>query len=291
MFEGAEGIKFMGGSNLGKILNGFDNYLHIDYNTMPKRNLFKEYEDEYLHNRIKIDKSLESLAIKRRNESIKKMIKNLENDKKTCPYKIFNEIEKLWKSLEPVPSVPSGIKDMKSPEDMSKVDLHRYFGLEIFHDCIMLNISPNWKGECSLLEHRCRIEFLKIILDKFFNDANRFTKYKYVIECGKDGNHTHAHAVFEINPNMSKSVNTWLAKANHSRDLRAIWKKCSDEISEGAEGAYEGVLNSKHSIQKIILRTRKLRDDKLDYLIEECKPLSHQNATHEYYPVLGGNWD
>lgn len=288
MFEGAEGIKFMGGSNLGKILNGFDNYLHIDYNTMPKRNLLAEYTDEYTHNMSKVKKCMDINMIKLENYAIKGKIRNLYRDKL---YPEYTEIQKLERQLKSVPSVPSGIKDMKSPEDMSEIDLHRYFGLEIFHDCIMLNISPNWKGECSSLEHRCRIEFLKIILDKFFNDANRFTKYKYVIECGKDGNHTHCHAVFEINPNMSKSVNTWLAKANHSRDLRAIWKKCSDEISEGAEGAYEGVLNSKHSIQKIILRTRKLRDDKLDYLIEDLKPLSHQNATHEYYPVMGGNWD
>lgn len=284
MFEGAEGIKFMGGSNLGKILNGFDNYLHIDYNTMPKRNLLAEYTDEYVYNKTKVDKLLEARAILNQNEVIKKYITKLYEDNL---YPDYSEVQKLEKSLKIVPSVPSGIKDMKEPGDMSDIDLHRYFGLEIFHDAIMLNISPNWKGESSSLEHRCRIEFLKIILDKFFNDANRFTRYKYVIECGKEGNHTHCHAVFEINPNMSKSVNTWLAKANHSRDLRAIWKKCS----EGIEGAYEGVLDSKHSIQKIILRTRKLRDDKLDYLIEDLKPLSHQNATHEYYPVLGGNWD
>lgn len=285
MVEGAEGIKFMGGSNLGKILNGFDNYLLIDYNTMPKRNLIAEYIEDYNHNKSKVDRLIEARNIRNRNEVINKCIAKLYEEKL---YPDFSEVEKLEKSLKSVPSVPSGIKDMKEPKDMTEIELHRYFGLEIFHDCIMLNISPAWsKGECSLLEHRCRIEFLKIILDKFFNDANRFTRYKYVIECGKEGNHTHCHAVFEINPNMSKSVNTWLAKANHARDLRAIWKKCS----EGIEGAYEGVLDSKHSIQKIILRTRKLRDDKLDYLIEDLKPLSHQNATHEYYPVLGGDWD
>jgi hypothetical protein len=60
-------------------------------------------------------------------------------------------------------------------------------------------------------------------------------------------------------------------------------------IEKSVEGAYNGCLDSKHSIQKIILRTRILRNDKLDYLIEENKPLSHQNATHEYYPVLGGD--
>lgn len=275
----------MGGSNLGKILNGFENYLHIDYNTMPKRNLYREYEEIYFHNRTLIERCAEAFAIQRQNETIKKCIANLYEK---CLYPENTEIEKLEKSLKEVPSVPSYlIKDMRAPEDMTDIELHRYFGLEIFHDCVMFNISPNWKGECSSLEHRCRIEFLKIILDKFYNDANRFTKYKYVIECGKDGNHTHCHAVFEINPKMNKSVNTWLAKANHSRDLRAIWKKCS----EGVEGAYNGCLDSKHSIQKIILRTRILRDDKLSYLIEDNKPLSHQNAPHEYYPILGGDWD
>ena len=153
---------------------------------MPKRNLLRDYETEYLANRAKIEKSLESLAIKRRNDSILTKIKTLEEDKDICIYKMFNECEKLRKSLKPVPSVPSNIKDMKEPEDMSEVDLHNYFDIEIFHDCVMFNISPNWKGECSSLEHRCRIEFLKIILDKFYNDANRFTKYKYVKEMDRD---------------------------------------------------------------------------------------------------------
>lgn len=281
----------MGRNSLGKILNDFgntspeNNYMHINYNEMPKRNLLREYEYEYMVNRDKIDKSLESLAIKRRNDSVLNMIKNLENDTNICPYKMFNECEKLRKSMETVPSVPSGILQMTEPGDMTEVDLHRYYGLEIYNDCIMWNISPDWKGECSSMEHRCRIEFLKIAIDMFFKTGFYFTRYKYVIECGKEGNHTHAHCVLELNPKMKKSVATWL-KSNIGRDFRAIWNR----LNEGIEGDYKDLVKSKYALQKIILRTSLLRDDKLDYLIEEKKPFSHQNAEHESYPVLGGDW-
>lgn len=291
--EGIEGIEFMGRNSLGKILNNFEitcpaenNYMYIDYTNMPARDLYRDYEEIYLHNRTLIERALEALTIQRRNDSIHKLIKKLGDDKTTCPYKIFNEIEKLRNSLETVPSVPSNIQDMRAPEDMTNIDLHRYFGVEIFNDCIMWNVSPNWKGDCSSMEHRCRIEFLKLVIDKFFHDCNRFTKHKFVIECGKDGNHTHAHCVFELNPKMKKQNETWM-KSNIGRDFRTIWKK----INEGIEGGYEGMVDSCHALQKIILRKDYLRDDKLDYLIEENKPLSHQNANHEYYPVLGGNWD
>jgi len=281
----------MGRNSLGKILNDFvntcpeNNYMSIDYTEMPKRNLLREYEYEYMVNRDKIDKSLESLAIKRRNDSILTMIKKLENDTEICPYKMFNECEKLRKSMETVPSVPSGILEMTEPDDMTEVDLHRYYGLEIYNDCIMWNISPDWKGETSSMEHRCRIEFLKLVIDKFYTSGFYFTKHKYVIECGKDGNHTHAHCVFELNPKMKKSVATWL-KSNIGRDFRAIWNK----VNEGIEGNYFDLVKSKYALQKIILRTSTLRDDKLDYLIEEKKPFSHQNAENERYPVMGGDW-
>lgn len=289
--EGIEGIEIMGRNSLGKILNNFEitcpaenNYMYIDYKTMPARNLYRDYEEIYLHNRTLIERSLEALTIQRRNETIKKCLANLYEK---CLYPENTEIEKLEKSLKPVPSVPSYlIKEMRAPEDMTNVDLHRYFGLEVFTDCMMWNISPNWKGDCSSMEHRCRIEFLKLVIDKFFHDCNRFTKHKFVIECGKDGNHTHAHCVFELNPRMKKQNETWM-KSNIGRDFRTIWKK----VNEGIEGGYEGMVDSPHSIQKIILRKDYLRDDKLDYLIEENKPLSHQNADHDYYPVLGGNWD
>lgn len=280
----------MGRNSLGKILNDFEtnnpaqnNYMFIDYKTMSKRDLLAEYIEEYTDNMAKVEKCMEINMIKLENHAIKGKIRNLYRD---TLYPEYVEVEKLEKLLKVVPSVPSGLKDMKSPEDMTEEELARYYDIEIFKDCIMFNISPNWKGETSSMEHRCRIEFLKLVIDKFYKDCNWFTKHKYVIECGKDANHTHAHCVFELNPKMKKQVATWL-KSNVWRDFRNIWKK----INEGIEGDYEGMVDSVHALQKIILRTRILRDDKLEYLIEENKPFSHQNKEHDLYPVLGGNWD
>lgn len=163
-----------------------------------------------------------------------------------------------------------------------------YLEIVPFYDSIMLNISPNWNLEglegVEGVEGKCQIKFLKLIIDKFL-DSPRFTKYKYVIECGKSGNHIHAHCVIELNPDMKKSNKTWISKGNHLRDLRAIWNKLNNEC----DGGYDDCIKSRHALQCILIKNKDMLQDKLDYCIEEMKPLSHQNAQHPHLPQVYNN--
>ena len=147
-----------------------------------------------------------------------------------------------------------------------------YMGVIPFMPCVMFNISPNWKGEFGKDKVTDKImqKKLCIILDKYLNASNRYSKYKYVLECGSDGNHLHAHAVAEIKKGMEKSVQTHINKGNHSIEIRKLWDK---EMPKGKQGLLKG----KYSIQRIMLRNENLVKDKLDYLIEEKKPEGHKN--------------
>lgn len=147
-----------------------------------------------------------------------------------------------------------------------------YMGVIPFLPCVMINISPNWKGKFgkdTLLNDLMMKHFIKVI-EKYLGASNRYERYKYVIECGGDGDHLHAHIVAEMKEGTQKSVVTHLNKGNHAVELRKIWDK---EFPKG----YEGYLKGKYAVQRILLRTETLRDDKLDYLVEELKPEGHKN--------------
>lgn len=109
------------------------------------------------------------------------------------------------------------------------------------------------------------------VIETYLKASNRYSKYRYVIECGSDGNHLHTHIVAEINKGMERSVQTHINKGNHSIELRKIWDK---EMPKGKQGLLKG----KYSIQRIMLRNEELVKDKLDYLIEEKKPEGHKNS-------------
>lgn len=149
----------------------------------------------------------------------------------------------------------------------------KYMGVIPFMPCVMINISPNWKGQFGQdpLVDEIMKDNLKEVLEKYLKASNRYSKYKYVIECGGDGDHLHAHAVAEINKGTEKSVMTHLNKGNHAVELRKIWKKVMPK-------GKEGLLKGKYAIQRIILRNEILVKDKLDYLIEEKKPEGHKNS-------------
>lgn len=147
-----------------------------------------------------------------------------------------------------------------------------YMGVIPFMPCVMINISPNWKGQYGVdkITDKLMQKKLCIILDKYLKASNRYSKYKYVLECGGDGDHLHAHAVAEINKGMEKSVQTHINKGNHAIEIRKIWDK---EMPKGKQGLLKG----KYSIQRIMLRNEELVKDKLNYLIEEKKPEGHKN--------------
>lgn len=149
----------------------------------------------------------------------------------------------------------------------------KYMGAIPFKPCVMINISPNWKGkfgEDPFCDEMMKENFMAVI-DKYLKAAHRYSRYKYCLECGGEGNHLHAHIVAEINSGTEKSVMTHLNKGNHAVDLRKIWDKTFPK-------GMNGLLKGKFAIQRIILRTEIMRDDKLNYLIEENKIEGHKNA-------------
>lgn len=141
-----------------------------------------------------------------------------------------------------------------------------FMGVIPFIPSVMINISPDWES----VEGRGtygKIKILTGIIEGYLKEGDRYSKASYVIENGSKGDFIHAHIVAEMNPKLQKSVNTHLAKGNHTKQLI----KRADKL-KGMEGMLKGI-----GIQKVFLRTEKLVQDKLDYLIEEKKPEGHKN--------------
>jgi len=172
---------------------------------------------------------------------------------------------------------PFQIKDSKA--------ISVYKGITPFYPAVMINISPNWKGrftnyKAKKLRDAFDVRDFKAVIEKYLSSNDRYTKWKYCLECGSEGNFLHAHIVAEINPKCSKSVVTHVNKGNHAVELRKHWDKL------GPEGT-EGLLKGKFSIQRIIVRKREILKDKLAYLIEANKPEGHTNLS-DLNLVFGG---
>lgn len=153
-----------------------------------------------------------------------------------------------------------------------------YLEIIPYTPCIMINISPNWKGKLTTdVSRQMGIKKFKKVIETYLNSCNRYTKWKYVIESGSEDNFIHSHIVAEINPDQINSVlngkNSHIRKGNHTQELRKIWDKVMPE-------GFVGYLKGKYSIQTTILRTEQLKKDKLDYLIEDLKPEGHKNKVN-----------
>lgn len=133
-----------------------------------------------------------------------------------------------------------------------------------FSPSVMINISPDWSGIKRTESNKVTI--LKGIIDNYLKEG-WYDKWDYVIECGSEGDHIHAHIVAHMNITRLKSTETHLSKGRHSVQLMKYGKKL-----KGMEGILKGV-----GIQKTFLRTPEMVSDKLKYLIEEHKPLGHKN--------------
>lgn len=141
-----------------------------------------------------------------------------------------------------------------------------YLDIKPFIPSVMINISPDWES-VGKRTNTCKIKILSDIIEKYLAEGNRYSKASYVIENGSKGDFIHAHVVAEMNGSLIKSVNTHLAKGNHTKQLIKLADK-----RKGMEGMLKGV-----GIQKVFLRTPELVSDKLDYLIEAKKPEGHKN--------------
>ena len=142
-----------------------------------------------------------------------------------------------------------------------------YLKIIPFTPSAMINISPDWKS----VEKRTncnKVKILKLIIENYLKEQ-WFDKWSYVIENGSEGDHIHAHLVGHMNVSRLKSCESHLARGNQTQQL----KKHANKI-KGMQGLIKGV-----SVQKCILRNEQLVKDKLDYLIEEHKPVGHKNKS------------
>jgi CRISPR/Cas system-associated protein endoribonuclease Cas2 len=160
------------------------------------------------------------------------------------------------------------------PRKMEDI-IYEYLGVERprpFHTAVMINISPNWKGKFGVdnLTDKLMIKKFQDVVETYLKASNRYSKWKYVLECGGEGNHLHCHIVAEFNPKCKKSCETHIGKGNHAGEINKIWDK---KFPEG----YRRVCKGKFAIHRIILRNADLLNDKLKYLIENEKPEGHKN--------------
>lgn len=158
----------------------------------------------------------------------------------------------------------------------SEQDLLDYLGIIPFTPSVMINISPDWACVKDKMTDTRKVNILTGIIENYMTEGQRYDYYSYVIENGSNGDHIHAHIVAHINPKIGKSVNTHLAKGNHTQQLKKLTNKL-----KGMGGIIKGT-----SVQKIFLRNEQLVADKLDYLIEDKKPEGHKNKS-----VLTGRID
>ena len=143
-----------------------------------------------------------------------------------------------------------------------------YLKIIPFTPSVMINISPDWKS----VEKRTncnKVKILKLIIENYLKEE-WLDKWSYVIENGSEGDHIHAHLVGHMNVSRLKSCESHFnVNGNHTQQLR----KYANKI-KGMKGLIKGV-----SVSKCILRHEQLVKDKLDYLIEEKKPVGHKNKS------------
>lgn len=146
-------------------------------------------------------------------------------------------------------------------------ELQQFLGCEPMGNYVMINISPNWKGQ-EITQHKVDT-FTKVIgsylMEGWYSEGG------YVIESGGEGDMLHAHLVlrYDNSPKGFKSTKSHLAKGNHSQQLNKWWNK----IFKGDQGLIKG----KYAVQKIFLNSNEMILDKMAYLEESKKPEGHKN--------------
>lgn len=161
-------------------------------------------------------------------------------------------------------------------DDLIMNHLQIVFDIKPITPALMINISPNWKGE----------EITKDRIDKFCNaienycsevNSSRWEKVSYVLEDGHDGDFLHFHGVFHVNPKQLNAVigqknkngknTSHVGQSNHKRQIKKHFNK---------EEGFEGI---ELNIKPTILRTELLIQDKLEYLNPDKKPFGHENKS------------
>mgnify|MGYP000080889810 CR=1 FL=1 len=278
-----------------QILNGFNNYIH--YNKYMGRNNSKFYK-------------FELYAACLRGGSGGSDIRVWENNchktifKKNEGYKPYNGRMKYWFNLYDYAINNWGdtykFSDIYSDTDfkfymdnmcaedvyslasnfylfVGEIEIHNYLEIRKFRPSLFITISPNWKDyTVDIIKRRDLLRtFVEDHLSKLYGD---FYDYAYAVECGKQGSHIHVHCVLEINDDRIKTVRGRVKNNyNYKRSISRCWSKM-----EGAEGLLDDM---KHSIEIFQINTKTILKDKLDYLIEDLKPIEHQNANISGFPL------
>lgn len=162
-------------------------------------------------------------------------------------------------------------------------EVEEYTGVQPFYPCVMINISPNWKDKLGIIskedDQELVINKFKRVIETYLHESNRWSKWAYAIESGSEGSHLHAHIVAEVNPDLINSVldgkGSHINKGNHTQQIRKIWGQVFEDLPW--KTALPRGPKGKYSIQRVVLRTELLKDDKLEYLINEKKPEGHKN--------------
>lgn len=179
--------------------------------------------------------------------------------------------------------------------------IYEYLEKEPFRRCIMINISPNWKlvNDVPGVDYSGRNQkmrdFIYRVCEMYLSSCLRYTRWKYVLECGSEGNFIHAHIVAEINKDHYKSVMAHIKKGNVNAELRKCWnRELRKELPPGGaleDHSWFNGLKGKWGVKTILLNNAEILKDKLNYLHEELKPESHKNASHPLYPLIIDNWN
>ena len=102
-------------------------------------------------------------------------------------------------------------------------EIYNYLDRIPFFPCVMINISPAWKGDDVIIGDKrtaFRLHGMRKVIERYLNSCNRYSKWKYCIECGGNGDHLHAHIVAEIDPRTYKSTMTHINNGQHAASIR-----------------------------------------------------------------------
>ena len=129
---------------------------------------------------------------------------------------------------------------------------YAFLGRIPFNPCVMINISPAWKGS-AITEDKME-GFCRVIVG-YLEEMGRYTKWKFCLECGSDGNFLHAHIVAEVNPDLIESVlngkNSHIRKGNHYQQIKKRWKK-----NKWTHAKWTEAIDGKFAVQVIIVLHR-----------------------------------
>lgn len=160
-------------------------------------------------------------------------------------------------------------------------EIYEYLDVHPFKEAIMINISPDWKGKCN----KQQIEILKKSVEVIGSNKNRFENYAYAIENGGNGDMVHLHCVLAFS---EQQINNYKKHKNYCN--AGIYKEFKTAFKRSAEVIRSNYSELNLMIDKKIIRNQDMLNDKLDYLVESRKPLSHQNKPHELFPVYYSSW-